>query len=125
MSQNGWRWPGIVCDPGLAMSSGRNHAERVSIERWRGSAVWYHTYGMRKTTVYLNDEEVEGLRQLAATTGRTQAELIREAIRQATARAQTPRRFRSLGKGQGPGGPTPRWNPAKLYEKRVPSAQSD
>ena len=30
------------------------------------AARWYHTYGMHKTTVYLNDEEAEALRKLAA-----------------------------------------------------------
>src|SRR6266851_9265392 len=42
---------------------------------------------MHKTTVYLNDEEVQALRQLAAATGRSQADLIREAIRHAAAQA--------------------------------------
>jgi hypothetical protein len=71
---------------------------------------------MRKTTVYLSDEEVDALRRVAAETGRSQADLIREGVRQVT--AHTPRRkFRSLGKGKGPGGTTPRWNPAALYEE--------
>ena len=52
---------------------------------------------MRKTTVYLNDDEAEALRQLAAATGTSQAELIREAVRRAV--AQPPeRQFRSLGR---------------------------
>jgi Arc/MetJ-type ribon-helix-helix transcriptional regulator len=80
---------------------------------------------MHKTTVYLNDEEVEALRRLAASTGRSQAELIREAIRQATGPSRAPRQFRSLGKGQGPGGPTPRWNAAELYEKRLSVLRED
>jgi Ribbon-helix-helix protein, copG family len=74
---------------------------------------------MRKTTVYLSDQEAEALRKLAAATGRSQADLIREAIRQATA-VSPPRRFRSLGKGQGPGGPTPRWHAADLYQNVFP-----
>jgi hypothetical protein len=77
---------------------------------------------MHKTTVYLHDEEVEALRQLAIATGRSQAELIREAIREATRKSQAVRRFRSMGKGQGPGGPTPRWNQADLYDRRLPRA---
>ena len=53
---------------------------------------------MRKTTVYLNDDEAEALRQLAAATGTSQAQLIREAVRRAV--AQPPQRqFRSLGRG--------------------------
>src|SRR5262249_11299498 len=82
------------------------------------TAVWYHTYGMRKTTVYLSDEEVEALRQLSAATGVSQAELIRGAIRQAV--AQLPRRrFRSLGQGEGTAErtSTPRWTAAEVYDK--------
>jgi hypothetical protein len=78
--------------------------------------VWYHTYGMRKTTVYLNDDEADALRQLAEATGVSQAELIRGAIRQAVARLP-PRRFHSLGRGTGSGALTPRWGTAELYDK--------
>ena len=74
---------------------------------------------MRKTTVYLDEEQVEALRILSATTGRSQADLIRDAIREATRNVHASRKFRSLGKGEGPGGPTPRWNSAELYEKRL------
>jgi hypothetical protein len=76
---------------------------------------------MHKTTVYLDDEELEALRLLSASTGRSQAELIREAIRDATRKVHASRKFRSLGKGQGPGGPTPRWDPADLYARRLPN----
>jgi hypothetical protein len=79
---------------------------------------------MHKTTVYLNEEEAEALRQLAQTTGVSQAELIREAIRQVVARAPA-RRFRSLGRGVGTGGPTPHWTAAELYDHVVsPDATS-
>jgi hypothetical protein len=71
---------------------------------------------MRKTTVYLHDDEAEALRQLAAATGVSQAELIRDAIRQTVAKLPQ-RRFRSLGRGEGPGGPTPRWRASEVYEK--------
>jgi hypothetical protein len=37
-------------------------------------------YGMYKTTVYLPEELKHSLRQMAATTGRSEAELIREAV---------------------------------------------
>jgi hypothetical protein len=80
---------------------------------------------MHKTTVYLDDEEVEALRLLSASTGRSQADLIREAIRDATRKATASRKFRSLGKGNGPGGPTPRWDPAELHAKRLPRSTSD
>src|SRR5438128_6599359 len=59
---------------------------------------------MRKTTVYLNDDEAEALRQLAAATGTSQAELIRQAVRRAV--AQPPdRQFHSLGRGATTGQP--------------------
>jgi hypothetical protein len=79
---------------------------------------------MHKTTVYLNDEEVAALRQLAAATGRSQAELIREAIRHAAAKAP-PRRFRSLGKGEGTGASAPHWDPSALYDKLFSDSDSD
>ena len=71
---------------------------------------------MRKTTVYLNDDEAEALRALAAATGRSQAELIRDAIRRAVTSAPE-RRFHSLGQGVGTGAPRPRWRPAALYDR--------
>jgi hypothetical protein len=71
---------------------------------------------MRKTTVYLNEDEAEALRQMAAVTGRSQAELIREAIRRAVAQAPE-RRFRSLGQGAGDGARRPRWRAGGLYDK--------
>jgi hypothetical protein len=71
---------------------------------------------MRKTTVYLNDEEAEALRVLSAATGVSQAELIRAAIRRAVATSRQ-RQFHSLGRGRGPGGPTPSWTPEQVYDK--------
>jgi predicted transcriptional regulator len=71
---------------------------------------------MRKTTVYLDDGEAEALRQLAATTGVSQAELIREAIRHAVANVPA-RKFRSLGIGQGTGRQGARWSATELYDK--------
>jgi hypothetical protein len=71
---------------------------------------------MRKTTVYLNDDEAEALRQLAAATGVSQAELIRGAIRQCVSRLPE-RRFRSMGKGEGTGEPSPSWTDADVYDK--------
>lgn len=40
---------------------------------------WYHT-PVNKTTVYLPDELKQSLRRLAATSGRSEADLIREAV---------------------------------------------
>ena len=71
---------------------------------------------MRKTTVYLNDDDAEALRSLEAATGRSQAELIRDAIRRAVASAPE-RRFRSLGQGVGTGAARPRWSPGALYDE--------
>lgn len=77
---------------------------------------WYHTF-MRKTTVYLTDEESEGLRRLAASAGASQAELIRQGVRQVLGRASK-RTFHSLGAGSaGATPPRPRWNPDSLYDK--------
>lgn len=56
---------------------------------------------MRKTSVYLSEEEWEALRRAAAETGRSQSELIREGVRRVTTRK--PRRFRSMGMGEGTG----------------------
>lgn len=58
---------------------------------------------MRKTSVYLTDDEAEGLRRVAVREGRAQAELIREGVRRVIADLESrPRVFRSLGKGRGP-----------------------
>lgn len=59
---------------------------------------------MRKTSVYLTDDEAEGLHRVAAREGRPQAELIREGVRRVIADADSgPRTFHSLGKGRGGG----------------------
>jgi Ribbon-helix-helix protein, copG family len=55
-----------------------------------------------KTTVYLDDRDAAALRRIAAESGRSQAEIIREAISRTT-RAARPRRLRSAGAGQGTG----------------------
>lgn len=57
---------------------------------------------MVKTTVYLEDEDAAALRRLAARSGRSQAEIIREAVAAATAGVRK-RRFRSHGAGRGGG----------------------
>jgi hypothetical protein len=51
---------------------------------------------MRKTTVYLSDDEADALRSAAAASGKSQSELIREGVRRVTSRR--PRRvFHSMG----------------------------
>lgn len=70
---------------------------------------------MRKTTVYLSDEEAEGLRHLAATTGKAQAQLVREGVRYIL--SGNTRVFHSLGRGEGPGEQSERWDAGDLYSK--------
>lgn len=75
---------------------------------------------MRKTSVYLTDEEAEGLRRLAAREGRAQAELIREGVRRVIAEIEAqPRTFRSLGAGRSGRGAAKaaRWTSDVLYRK--------
>ncbi len=75
---------------------------------------------MRKTSVYLSDQEAEQLRLLSVRDGRPQAELIREGVRHVIAEADPARRqYRSLGKGRGGGQPYERWPAAELYEKSM------
>ena len=48
-------------------------------------------YGMKKTTIYLPDELKAGLESAAAAAGRSEAELIREAVGELVDRSQPPR----------------------------------
>lgn len=73
---------------------------------------------MRKTTVYLREDEAEGLRLLAGATGESQAELIREGVRRLL-REGVSRRFHSMGKGEGTGEPRPRWTTDAVHEKTL------
>ena len=59
---------------------------------------------MKKTSVYLSDEHVERLRRLAAEEGRSQAEILRDAILTYASKAARPRRFAMDGVACGPGG---------------------
>ena len=73
---------------------------------------------MRKTSVYLTDDEAEGLRRLAVREGRPQAELIREGVRRVIAEVGAkPRTFHSLGAGRGGGRKAARWNSDELRRK--------
>ena len=51
--------------------------------------VWY-TYGMKKTTIYLPDDLKKRLEEVARSTGRPEAAVIRDAISTATRDAATP-----------------------------------
>jgi hypothetical protein len=71
---------------------------------------------MRKTSVYLTDDEAEGLRRVAVREGRPQAELIREGVRRVIEeRESEPRTFRSMAKGRGPAHEP--WTPAEVHDK--------
>jgi Arc/MetJ-type ribon-helix-helix transcriptional regulator len=75
---------------------------------------------MRKTSVYLSDQEAEQLRRLSIRDGRPQAELIREGVRHVIAEAGAERRqYRSLGKGRGGGQPYEAWSAGDLYERSI------
>ena len=79
--------------------------------------VWYPT-SMRKTSVYLTDEEADGLRELAVREGRPQAELIRDGVRRVIAAAgERPRTFRSLGVGRSGNVKPGRWTSEELHRK--------
>jgi hypothetical protein len=71
---------------------------------------------VRKTSVYLTDDEADSLRRVSKATGKSQAELVRDGIRHVTGmEGATPRRFHSLGKGRGGGTPYAPWNADDLY----------
>ena len=59
---------------------------------------------MKKTSVYLEDEQVERLRQLAAREGRSQAEILRDAILTYAEQKKRLRKFALAGIADGPGG---------------------
>ena len=76
---------------------------------------------MRKTSVYLTEDEAESLRRLAVHEGRAQAELIREGVRRVIEAAEArPRTFRSLAAGRGGRSPRPaEWASDELYRKAM------
>ena len=57
---------------------------------------------MRKTTVYIDENDLRSIRRLARQRGRPEAELIRDAIAQYARNAARPT-FKSLGLVSGPG----------------------
>lgn len=71
---------------------------------------------MKKTSIYLTEEEAESLKEASRRSGRSQSELIREGIRvvvRATGRHR--RVFHSMGKGHGTGAPYQEIDPDDLY----------
>ncbi|MCA1595877.1 MAG: ribbon-helix-helix domain-containing protein, partial [Chloroflexi bacterium] len=70
---------------------------------------------MRKTSVYLSDDESDGLRRAATLSGRSQAELIREGVQSLLAQKYPRERvFHSLGHGSAGGGALS-WDAEDLY----------
>ena len=75
---------------------------------------------MRKTSVYLTEEEADGLRRLAVREGRPQAELIREGVKLVIAQeGSKPRTFHSLGAGRSNRRKPARWTSDELYRKAM------
>jgi len=73
---------------------------------------------MRKTTVYLSDEELGDLHRESAATGKSVAALIREGVRLVT--GGTPRHFASRGVAAGDGTPRGRAFDERLRESLQP-----
>ncbi len=59
-------------------------------------------YGMKKTTVYLPEDLKAALERVAAARGRSEADLIREAVRELTHRLEPPRPRLPLFRGKDP-----------------------
>ena len=59
---------------------------------------------MKKTTIYLPPEHAGRLKQLAEAEGRSQSEIVRDAILLYASRATLPRTFVMAGIAEGPGG---------------------
>jgi hypothetical protein len=75
---------------------------------------------MRKTSVYLTEDQAESLRRIAARDGRAQADLIREGVRRVIAEAESrPRTFHSLGVGRGGRSRPAHWTAEDLYRKTM------
>lgn len=73
---------------------------------------------MKKTCVYLSDDEDEGLRRAAARTGLARSELIREGIRAVVlAHSPRPRTFHSMGRGRSGSAKPRRWSSEELYAR--------
>ena len=72
---------------------------------------------MKKTSVYLSEDDAARLGRVAAASGRPQSELIREGIRSVIGAPAARRHFRSLAKGHGGGKPYARWKSRELFRK--------
>jgi hypothetical protein len=76
---------------------------------------------MVKTSVYLDEEDAAQLRAWSRSTGRPQAELVREAIHRALAR-KPKRVFHSMGIGRGDPDLPRRWDADELYRRKTGQA---
>ena len=89
----------------MSVTEGRvgTPGRRVSCTCWIACPTWYPTW-MRKTSVYLSDEEVARLATLAVRDGTSQAEVIRRAIRGYVSDRRGDRDFALAAVADGPGG---------------------
>ncbi|MBX3029511.1 MAG: ribbon-helix-helix protein, CopG family [Chloroflexi bacterium] len=73
---------------------------------------------MRKTSVYLTEEQAEGLRRIALDTGKAQADLIRDAVQRVIDESPAPQRvFHSMGiADSGAARSEEGWDADELYE---------
>jgi hypothetical protein len=71
---------------------------------------------MHKTTVYIEDSQADRLSRLAAVSGRSQAELIREGLERVLDESP-PRVFRSMAAGRSGGRAPRRWDADGLQRK--------
>ncbi|MGI8916182.1 MAG: CopG family transcriptional regulator [Chloroflexota bacterium] len=78
---------------------------------------------MRKTTIYLADEEAEQLRHVSTETGKSQSALLREALHYVLSldisTHDVHRTFHSMGVGCGTGEPYREWDAEDLYRESM------
>jgi hypothetical protein len=76
---------------GIARSLGKtgaSSAQAMQVPDWICVTITLKLTSMEKTQVYLRKEELAALREAAARSGRSVAELVREAVRRAVLRPQ-------------------------------------
>jgi hypothetical protein len=86
------------------------------------ASVGYHRNVMKRTTVYLTEDELDRLRRAALETGRLQADLIREGVHRVT-EGQSKRQFRSRALGRGTGEPVAQ--EFEMYLRQAVAGRSD
>jgi len=88
-----------MCAPMSANASRVDHGQQGLISM---HPTWYPA-GMKKTSLYLEDTDVARPRRLAATEGRSQAQIVRAAIAAYDLRHQADRSFALAGAWEGDG----------------------